>query len=148
MNDPQTSSNPLGVARVIWGALLLGEIIFLIVIVKVMWPQQTGRAPVIGPWPLFLFYIALALLLVLTPVAFFMRMMIFQRGRDERNLLRPQAYVTGTILFLALLEGAAFFGLVNLMLSRTIWPHAIVPGVAMILQALSFPVGSDVATPS
>jgi hypothetical protein len=146
MPSPQRVVNPLLTARIIWGSLLLGDAAFLAVILLVIWPQQATSAP--RPFadnPLLLFYMACAMLCISAVAGFFVRSMIFQRGRDDRGQIRAPAYVTGMIIFLAMLEGAAFFGLVNLMLSRTLWPHVLVPGIAMAIQLLSFPSNPDLA---
>jgi len=78
-------------------------------------------------------------------IGFFLRMILFQRNRDEQGLIRASTYATGTIIFLAMLEGAAFLGLVNLMLSRALWPHMIPPAIAMAIQLVSFPIGTEVS---
>ena len=149
MPDSQRGAgNPLLTARIIWAALLLGELGFLLVILLVVWRQRPGAAPLrIGDNALLLFYGACAMLCVCAVAGFFVRAMIFQQARDEDGI-RAGAYLSGTIVFLAMLEGAAFFGLVNLMLSRTAWPHILPPAIAMLIQLLSFPSGGNLAAPS
>src|SRR5262245_1758762 len=107
--------------------MLLGEVLFFVVIVLVVWPQQRGQSPIqLGSNPHLLLYCASTMLVVTAPLAFVLRMLIF-RSRDQQGHISPAAFFSGTIVFLALLEGAAFFGLVNLMLSREMWPHVLVP---------------------
>ena len=139
--------NSLVTIRIIWAALLIGEIAFLLIILLFLWPaQRLGPPPAQSrPSSMLLYDIAWADLAISVLVGFFVRMMIFQKNRDEQGMIRRGSYVTGTIIFLAMLEGSGYLGLVNLMLSHALWPHILPPAIAMAIQVASFPMGMQVA---
>src|SRR3982751_2265539 len=110
-SDPQATLMTL---RIIWAALLMGQIIFFLVIAFVLWPK--GRRTVDERVLRMLFYIGCVMLLTMIPVGFVLRSTMFRKGQDERGNVRPAAYTTGNIVLWALCEGASFFGLVGAML--------------------------------
>jgi hypothetical protein len=135
--------------RIIWAALLMGQLFFLAIIVLVIWPSR--RATAVIPDVATLFYAAVIMLVMAGPVAWFVRGAIYRSGRARvdavapnvgRAPVPPQAYVTGNIVFLAMFEGASFVGLVCMMLSGRPLPSVVVPAVAMAIQVLNFPTGA------
>jgi hypothetical protein len=85
-----------------------------------------------------LIWVNLLLLLTEVPVAFVIRMMIFRRGTVD-GAIRPAAFATGNIVFWAGYEGVSFFGLIIVVLSGSWWPAIAIVGVALGLQAITFP---------
>ena len=139
-NQPQVSrAGRLMTARIIWGAMLMGQIMFLAIIVLVIWanarPEQRldepeadsplrghGDAGVGGPGGLLAAK--------------------QNRGAGVRWTHRRWGYFTGNILLWAMMEGASLFGLVMMMLDQKAWPFLGIVIVAMAVQAINFPTGN------
>src|SRR3954454_8851133 len=109
------------------------------------WTAPPPRTQLGEPAPDMLLYASIGLLGMCVIGAFLIRSMVFNANRDEQGLLKPQGYATGTIIYMAMLEGAAFFGLVNIILHKALWPHILVAGIAIALQLVAFPTGNNVA---
>lgn len=130
--DPAKS---LMVLRIIWAALLMGQVLFLGVVL--MLRSQGSASPSDAGMLKLLFFVEIALAALTIPVAFFVRRMVMGLARP----IPMQKYFTGTIIFLAMLEGVSLFGLVVLLLGAPLQTGLIVPAVAMVLQVISFPTG-------
>jgi hypothetical protein len=143
-NDSEQQTR-LTVLRIIWFALLMGQLMFFGVIVFVFWNQPPAGAPPRDERFLqTLFYIGVAMLVTTLPVGWMLRANVFRLGRQRAGTsgVPAPAYVTGNILFWAMCEGASFFGLVGAMLNGGPWPHLVVSIIAMAAQALTFPTGA------
>ena len=131
-----TPERALLTARIIWGALLMGQLIFLVVVLSIgpRFPEPNANASRI------LFYVAAAMLVTLVPVAYVLRGVIYSRGRKD-GVVAPQAYLTGNILFLALCEAVGMAGLAFGLLNRGSGPNMVIAVAAMAVQAINFPTG-------
>jgi hypothetical protein len=141
--DERSIKQSLITVRIIWAALLVGQLFFLAIIIFVMWPSNahTSDARTLT----LLFYISVAMLVMSAPIAWFVRGAIYRGGRVRAGTdsgVPPQAYVTGNIVFLSMFEGASFVGLVGMFLNGRSWPHLVVPLIAMAIQVLNFPTGA------
>lgn len=149
--DPSTSPGVrLMNLRIIWGALLMGQLTFLAVIVLVVWNRQS---PAAAPDPRvldLLFYVSVGMLLTMVTTGFLIRSFVYRKGRafTGTDAVSGGAYASGNIVLWALCEGASFFGLVGAMLNCRPWPHLAVPIVAMAVQALTFPTGGPMRNES
>jgi F0F1-type ATP synthase membrane subunit c/vacuolar-type H+-ATPase subunit K len=141
----QPDRQQLMTLRIIWAALLIGQVIFFLAIAFVLWPQ--GQRTTNEQFLQTLFYVACAMLLTVVPVTFFIRSVTFRNGRDERGNVRPPAYATGNIIFWAGCEGVSFFGLVGALLNHGPWPHLVVSVIAVAAQILAFPTGAPMRQP-
>jgi hypothetical protein len=130
----------LRVLRVMWAMLLMGELIFFVVIVFVIWPKQQRMTS--DQTLQLLFRIGCAMLLTLVPITFVVRSRTWRNGRDERGNLRPSAYASGCIICWSGCEGVAMFGLVGALLSNGPWPFLILTIIAVGAQILAFPTGA------
>jgi hypothetical protein len=148
---PRTTPDPtnadrsrLTTLRIIWAALLMGQLMFLGVIMLVLWKRDPAAPRPDQRMLDILFYVSVALLLTAVPVGWFLRGHIFRaaRERDGRSGVPGPAYVTGNIVFWAMCEGVSFLGLVGAMLNNGPWPHLVVPIIAMAVQAITFPTGA------
>ena len=147
MTTPTTAKQALVTTRIIWAAMLAGEVMFLVVILKVVLPGRTEPPHV---QPLFTL-IGAVMLASMVPMAFVARGIVFRRGRVSdggggEDRIAPAAYATGNIIFWAACEGVAFFGLVTAVLNGTLWPSIVITAIAMGLQAGTFPFGGRLAT--
>lgn len=134
-----TPQSPLTIARILWAAMLLGELAFLVVILVLQRSQDLPTSPETGQ---LLFYISAAQLLTIVPVGFVIRNSIFQKART-RGLIAPAQYLTGNVVLWALCEATAFVGLLSVMLSANLLPNLFVPALAMLTQLLTFPTGEQ-----
>ena len=133
------------VIRIIWGALLLGQFAFAAVVAIIL--TQQGRQPAPAVDPTILLMINIAMLVVIVPAMFMMRMKTFGRNRVN-GLITPAAYSTGNIMFWAGCESVSFFGLVVAMLTHNFWPTILCVIAAMAVQIVTFPRLSDIQAPA
>ena len=142
MNQPQFSRQArLVTARIIWGAMLMGQIMFLAVIMLVIWPNARPEHRMADNSLRIFLYVGMAMLVGAIAMGYFIRSIIAKRGPD--GLIEGGRYVTGNIILWALSEGAAMFGLVGMMLDQKPWPFLGIVIVAMANQAITFPTGSS-----
>jgi hypothetical protein len=125
--------------RIIWFALLMGQVIFLAIVLWLI--RQPGQAaePQVRRT---LFIIAAVMLATAIPVGYFLRMRLYERGRESDGSVSPGAYGSGNIIFYALCEGPSLFAIVGILLSREPMPFIILTLVAMAAQAVNFPTGA------
>ena len=129
------------IQRVIFFALVFGVVIFGILVGTVVLPQQHGKPPNNTP-PRILITINLLMFLLELPVMFFVRMIVFKRGRVG-DRISFQAYGTGNIIFWAGCEGISFFGLVAAMLIGSMTPTIWIVLAAMGIMSLTFPMAGN-----
>ena len=136
-----TPRGTLITTRIIWGALLAGQIGFLFVIL-VIWSQEDAAAvehsedvaQIVG-------YVAIAMLVVLTPIGYFIRSQVY-KANWQGDVVKPLGYARGNIILLAMLEGTAFFGLIGTLIERSFSSLPFVVAViAMAIQVINFPNG-------
>jgi hypothetical protein len=136
---PPSPQQALSSARMIWMSLLLGQILFLVVVIfLIQQPGTPGDAHVTR----LLFILSLAGLLSLVPLGYLMRIKTYDRGRGADGAVTPQSYLTGNILLLAMAEGPALLSIVGMLLSRDVSPFILVTVLALAVQAINFPTGS------
>lgn len=114
-------------ARVIWAAMLIGQVVFGVV-VYVMSQQAPRRAAVNAQ---VLLYAAIAIVATMMPVVVVLRARLLKDG----EAISPAAYVKANILSLAICEGQTFALLVMCMVSGQMMPMlalAAVPGLAFV----------------
>lgn len=133
----------LVVLRIIWGALLMGQLCFLVVLIMLF----TQRVMPFGhlPQPT-LTWISVALLVVMVPVGALLRWNTFRRARTPEGTLPPAAYASGSILFWACCEGVTFFALIVVMVNASFWPTILVAAASMAIQLVAFPTGAPLKT--
>ena len=133
---PPTPEKALLTLRIIWAALLMGQLVFLVIVLAIG-PGMSGPDPDIMRM---LFYVLVAILVTIIPVAHLIRGVIYNKGRQD-GTVSPAAYATGSILFLAMCEGVGMAGLVFALLNGGRGPHLIVALIAIAVQAINFPTG-------
>lgn len=142
-SDPSGGSNlqkrALMNMRIIWMALVMGQVLFLLILVLLILPSQH----VVHPQPI-LAMVAFIFMAAAIPGAFVARTMIFRRtGADGR--LAPATYFTGSIIFWAGCEGVTFFALIVAMINGNLWPTIIVAAIGLALCALTFPMANRIS---
>jgi hypothetical protein len=124
--------------RIIWAAMLMGLFAFLVVVL-VTGPNHSPPDPQMSKM---LMYIVWGMLLAITPMAYVIRSIVYRQGRTEEGVA-PQAYVTGNIIFWAMFEGVAFFGLVGTLINQgRVGPHLYAAAIAVAMIVVNFPRGA------
>jgi hypothetical protein len=141
--NPTTAAGALATARIIWFAMMMGELIFLAVILFVVLPHRNSPPE---PNPI-LVYANVVLLLTSVPMTFMIRRFIFKKAETD-GATPGGAYFTGNVIFWAGCEGACFFALAIVMITGSLWPTILIAAIALCLQAITFPVGGDCLQPS
>jgi hypothetical protein len=145
--DPKPAVSPeqsLRTLRMIWAALLMGQVIFLVI---VMWLiRQPAERPAIEPDVRRTLLVAAGAWLVMAlPMGYFIRLKTYEKGRGPDGAVSPGSYVTGNIILLALCEGVSLFAIVGILLSRQVAPFIYITLVAIAVQAMNFPTGAPLA---
>jgi F0F1-type ATP synthase membrane subunit c/vacuolar-type H+-ATPase subunit K len=141
MNQPANSrEGRLFTARIIWGAMLLGELMFMAVIMLVIWPSASPEHRMSDQTRRIFLYVGAAMLVGSIGMGYFLRSTIAKPGPD--GLIEGGRYFTGNLLLWAFAEGAAMFGLVGMLLDQKPWPFLAIVIVAMAVGAINFPTGS------
>jgi hypothetical protein len=143
--DPMTEPNPsnrgrLAALRIIWAALLMGQVNFLGVIFFVLWPNQSARRQ---PDPMtmrMLLYVAGGMLVAAILGGYIIRSMMYG-PRQSDGSIHPARYASGNIILWAMSEGVAFLALVSMMMDQKPWPFLGIALVAMANQVINFPTG-------
>lgn len=141
VKDPKTA---LLNTRIIWGTLLMGQLIFLFVVLAMadkMEPmdQETAR----------LFTIIVCGTSVMSiGMGLFIRMQIYKKNW-QGDCVSPSGYVGGNMIALASIEGMSLFSLVVVLLSGEVGMNLILPVIFLALFVLNFPNGKAMksATP-
>lgn len=138
MQEPGNKRQVLLMNRIIWGALMLGELMFMGIALGLGGSRQSNeRGATI------LFYVGVAFAASAIPAAFFIRSLIFRAGTDPAGNVLPGRYTTGNIICWAMCEGVAFLALVTCMIGGKAMPYLIPAVVAMAAQAITFPTGAQ-----
>ena len=135
----ETDDRTLMALRIIWVAMVAGQIGFGVVIFMVGPHMQAWADPHLVR---LLFYIALGMLILDVPLVYLVRAMIYRTRRAPDGTVNIRAYMTGNIVFYALLECVSFVALVGWMMSHGQGPHVWIAAAALALQALNFPTGA------
>ena len=149
-NEPGGESNPKGVlmtTRILWAALLVGQIVFLVVVLVILSRRPGGGSDQasadVGK---ILGYVAIAMLVGATAVGYFIRNQVY-KANWQGNVVTPQGYSRGNIVLLAMLEGVAFFGLVATLVQGSLGLAFAAAAVAMAIQVVNFPHGRPMCEP-
>ena len=141
MSQPDNDQGRLMTMRIIWAALLMGQVIFISVIFYVIWPSANPTNRLSGQARTMLVYAATAMLLTAIPIGYFLRAIAYRNRGIDGKIAWP-SYFTGNILLYALSEGVSLAALVFMMLDQQPWPFLAISIVAMANQAINFPTGN------
>ena len=122
-----------------WASLLFGEVLFLSLVLVLV---RDGKSSIPADEAKLLYVVDALLFAAMAGLGFVLRSFLTRAGED--GMIDPGKYFMGTIVFLAGCEAAALFGIVNIIISGHVWPAVLVPGLAMLVQAISFPTGNGV----
>src|SRR2546423_12110430 len=125
----EQGTNPavaLRVIRIIWAALLMGVLSFFVA-AYLMGPKQR---PMDAKMLELLLYVAIAMLVAMVCVGFFMRAMTYRNHRDENGAVSPGGYSSGNTVLFPCWEGPAFAAWTFLTRSGARRPQRLVAGAA------------------
>lgn len=134
--DALMPEQALRTARFIWGGILMGQLTFIAVVAFIV----SGGAGQGDGLPFPAFGVAAAAGAGAIVLAHFVRMQVFKR-HWEGDRITPQGYVTGTMIHLAILEGASMLALVFAMLEGQLFPLLLPVFALLAVQVMSFPTG-------
>jgi hypothetical protein len=140
-NAPNSPRGSLVTLRIIWAALLLGQLTFLGIVVWLI-RQPGARAPVSPDLRRTLFILCAAWLVMAVPVGYFIRLKMFEKDRRPDGSVAPASYASGNIIFWALCEGVSLFAIVGILLAREMAPFIYITLIAVAVQAINFPTGA------
>jgi hypothetical protein len=143
MNSPAPSPrSQLLVLRIIWAALLIGELAFTAIVAFVLIPGRSATS--IKPQPI-LTTVSFVMAAAVIPVTFIVRRATLKRAGGAPSAAAAMAtYTTGNIIFWAGCEGVAFFGAVVAMLNASLWPTIVNVAIAALCQLVTFPTAMKV----
>ena len=145
MSPSNSKISLLIVLRIIWGALILGELSFAGIVTMFLWPRRTAPPDLAAAQNMTI--VATVMMLVLLPLAFVIRRMVYRPGPDGQITTRK--YLIGNIIFYAICEIVAYTGLIAMLLHGGPGGAVIVPTVAVAMQIVNYPSGSPApASPS
>lgn len=127
-----TPKAALMMARVIWAALLMGQLVFA----AVTWTMVNQSPPAEPADTRVLFYVALACLALILPVAILLRFRLL--GSNTSPIPVPK-YMTANTIFLAICEGQTFLLLAFALTSRQIMPFFPLAGLPLAVFLAGFP---------
>ena len=132
-----TLSKRLMVLRIIWGALLFGECMFLAVALLVIIPMHVkpDHPQVLLQW------VSIGMLVTIVPATFMLRQLLIAKARESgaSGVAIVPTLVSANIIFWAGCEGVAFFGIVTAITNVSAMPTLVCTAVAMLGQLASFP---------
>jgi len=132
-----TPAQAIMAVRLIWTALLIGQMMFFAFALYIS--RNGGFAALPASTTSILFYVSIGLLVVVTPVAYFVRAKLL--GGDRPVPL--EKYVPANVAFHGMLEGVSMVGLVVMLLSGSMMPAIIVPLIAVGVMVVNFPLGGE-----
>ena len=124
--------------RLIWGAMILGELIFAGVVVF----RPLLAQPLLGDSfaSVVLLYAVWVALAVALPVGYFARNQIYKAHWREHTVT-PTGYFKGNLVLLVLMDAVALFSLVTALLAGSFWPYGGPAILALLVQVLNYPTG-------
>ena len=124
-------------ARVIWAALLAGQVILLIVVTMMM-----GKVTGVGPAVInSLHFSSVGFLILAVPAAMFVRNQTYKKNWVG-NRVTPQGYLRGNLILWAACEGASLLSLIVTLLAGALMPFVIPSAFSLAVLVVNFPNGA------
>ena len=141
--SPETTLKTL---RIIWGALIWGQI----VIGGVMWfigsDDSTESAATESSWPI-LTVASLALLAICVPMAYFLRNQVY-KSHWQSEAVTPAGYLKANMLFAMLLDAPAVLSAISTLFAGEAFPHLVPLITAVAIMLINFPHGRPMQSTS
>ena len=133
---PLEPEKTLLILRIIWGAMLMGQLILMAVVVLLN--QSKEAVPFENIKSMYVVAVGFAMFSVMA--GSFVRMQVYKK-HWQKDRVMPQGYMVGQLVSLACIEGACFFALVVVLLHQTISATMVLPVVLLAVFVLNFPNG-------
>lgn len=127
----------LATLRLIWATLVIGQIAFAAVAMLVIAPGHNFKPNPQGAQVLTI--VGVIMMLVILPLAFVIRRMVYAPGPDGQ--IQYGKYAAGNIIFYAMCESVAFVGIFALLMKGTVGEQILIPAIAVALQIVNYPTG-------
>ncbi|MEM6458503.1 MAG: hypothetical protein AAF710_03835 [Planctomycetota bacterium] len=139
MSDEALS--PIQTLRVIWGAVLMGLVTVMGVMVFLTLGgepaeeavNESGGLPIVS-------LIAAGLLITTIPAGYFVRNQVY-KANWRGDAVTAEGYQKGNIVFYALIEFPAVVAAISVLVEGAVWPHLIPWLVTVGLLLVNFPTG-------
>lgn len=133
-----TPEQTLAILRVLWGVLLVGQLLLIGVAAMVI--NSNSDSAIKPELTLKLFGLNAGLLVVNVILGTFIRSQIYKRSW-RGHVVSPLGYFTGNVVMLALLEMVIFFGILVSILSKSFMPSILPAVLAMMVYGVNYPHG-------
>ena len=133
-----TPQQTLAILRVLWGILLVGQL--LLIGVAAMVVNSSPASAMNADMTLKLFGLNAGLLVFNVILGTFIRSQIYKRSW-RGQVVAPLGYFTGNVVMLALLEMVIFFGILVSILSKSFMPSILPALLAMMVYGVNYPHG-------
>jgi hypothetical protein len=143
--SPDSNLTPLQaqrLARVLWGALLLGQIAFATVVIFVVQTGSGGARHQVD----FLVWVAAGACVIGIPFGYFIRNEVYKKNWQS-EVIRPGGYLTGNLVLWALGEGVALFSLSAALANGCLFPDLLPALPAFAVHLINFPTGKAMFPP-
>ena len=134
--ENMTPAKALLQMRLIWGALLAGQLIFMVFVIVYCLNNDSPSLEA----DRILYGAATGVCLVIVLMASYIRMQIYKRHWVE-NAVTPQGYVSGQVVSLGMIEGANMLSLVIIFLGGKFDVTFSLPIALLAVFLTSFPNG-------
>lgn len=134
--EDMTPAKALLNTRIIWGALLMGQLAFMAFVIFYCLQNSDAKLEEAR----LIYAIGTGVCLVIVIMSSFIRMQIYKQHWVE-NAVTPKGYVTGNIMSLGMIEGANMLSLVLIFLGGKLDATFALPVALLGVFAMSFPNG-------
>jgi hypothetical protein len=134
---PMRLRQQLMALRLIWAAMLIGPLVFLVMLVGFILPHHA--VPFNEPRMKMMFMACMTILVTALPIAYALRALTYGKKLED-GTIPVSRYMTGNIIFWAICEGLAFFALICVMLNGTMTPFVWLALFVIANQAVNFPI--------
>ena len=143
--DPAEVRQALMRIRVMWLALIMGQLAFALIVAFVVMSRDSIRE--IGVPVDILFYVSLATIVPAVLVGYFARNQIYKR-HWVGDVISPRGYMGGNLVLLVICAAVSFFGLFVCVVGQSLWPYSIPSVAALAVQMINFPHGRPMQPPT
>ena len=142
--NPATPQRALLTVRVLWFALLGGQMMFLIVVSMLI--SRGLVQPVPDEAARLFFGISWAMVLLGIPFGYFLRNQSYKKYW-QADVITPQGYLVGNLMLWAICEGCSLATLCFCLLEGTLWPAILPSLLALSVQLYNYPDGKAMFPP-
>jgi hypothetical protein len=144
MNPTQNPQDALKATRLVWLALMLGQVIMAVAFVAIR-PSVPGSGAADTPW--LLPWLPLVAVPVAIGIGLFMRSQIF-KANWRGNVITPEGYIKAHLLAGAIIEAPSLLGLALMVVHQDLLLGLLPTAIALAVMAGMFPNGKPMHEPT